>query len=174
MPCPTALQPYFRRAKLRDCMLHPTLAYPVVCKLLALSLLSWFRSAKGRIKTCGAFVTATHEICVRQATHISHVFLQALHVASAGLKAICSRLTCEGIEACRLACGGHGYLAASGLPSLLGSYKQSATVEGGCSRRTLGHCCELSERDRLSLERLEYRFEPIVIARQLLRVRVGS
>jgi hypothetical protein len=28
----------------------------------------------------------------------------ALHVASAGLKALCSRLTCEGIEACRQAC----------------------------------------------------------------------
>ena len=56
--------------------------------------------------------------------------LQALHVASAGLKAICSQITCDGIEACRLACGGHGYLAVSGLPELLGTYKQMATVEG--------------------------------------------
>ena len=55
---------------------------------------------------------------------------EALHVASAGLKALCSRLTCEGLETCRLACGGHGFLASSALPDVLGTYKQNATVEG--------------------------------------------
>eukprot|EP00913_Durusdinium_trenchii_P018643 g17518.t1 len=43
-----------------------------------------------------------------------------LHVASSGLKALCSRIAGDGIETCRRACGGHGYLAASGLPELLG------------------------------------------------------
>ena len=70
-------------------------------------------------------LTATHVTAMLNAGDAA-----ALHVASAGLKALCSRLTCEGIETCRLACGGHGYLEASGLPSLLGTFKQNATVEG--------------------------------------------
>jgi hypothetical protein len=36
--------------------------------------------------------------------------------------------TAEGIEDCRKCCGGHGYLAASGLPELLGDYLQNCTV----------------------------------------------
>lgn len=54
----------------------------------------------------------------------------SLHVASSGLKALCSKITCDNIESCRKACGGHGYLLSSGLPDLLGTYKQNATVEG--------------------------------------------
>merc|ERR1712166_24662 len=54
----------------------------------------------------------------------------AMHIASSGLKALCSRVTADGIEACRKACGGHGYLETSGLPSLLGTWVQNCTVEG--------------------------------------------
>mmetsp|Transcript_44772 Transcript_44772/g.97463 ORF Transcript_44772/g.97463 Transcript_44772/m.97463 type:complete len:678 (-) Transcript_44772:354-2387(-) len=54
----------------------------------------------------------------------------ALHLASSGLKALCTRITSDGIEACRKACGGHGYLSASGLPELFGTYVQNSTVEG--------------------------------------------
>jgi len=54
----------------------------------------------------------------------------SLHVASSGLKALCSKITCDNIEICRKACGGHGYLLSSGLVQLLGTYKQNATVEG--------------------------------------------
>merc|ERR1719420_2514347 len=53
-----------------------------------------------------------------------------LHLASSGLKALCSRITSDGIEACRKACGGHGYLCSSGLPELHGTYLQNCTVEG--------------------------------------------
>merc|ERR1712151_1259900 len=51
---------------------------------------------------------------------------EAIHVSSSGMKALCSRVTSDGIEAC----GGHGYLLASGLPELLGGYIQNVTVEG--------------------------------------------
>ena len=54
----------------------------------------------------------------------------AIHMASSGLKSLCSRVTADGIEACRKACGGHGYLSSSGLPDLLGTYLQNCTVEG--------------------------------------------
>jgi acyl-CoA oxidase len=55
---------------------------------------------------------------------------EAIHVSSSGMKALCSRITSDGIEVCRRACGGHGYLQASGLPELLGGYLQNVTVEG--------------------------------------------
>jgi acyl-CoA oxidase len=54
----------------------------------------------------------------------------ALHLASSGLKSLCSKITATGIEECRKACGGHGYLQTSGLPELLGTYLQNCTVEG--------------------------------------------
>lgn len=40
------------------------------------------------------------------------------------LQALCTWITCEGIEKCRLASGGHGYSLLSGLPSIYASYVQ--------------------------------------------------
>ena len=56
--------------------------------------------------------------------------LAELHATSSGLKAVCTSITADGRENIRRACGGHGYLLSSGLPTLLGSYLQSVTVEG--------------------------------------------
>mmetsp|Transcript_37 Transcript_37/g.48 ORF Transcript_37/g.48 Transcript_37/m.48 type:complete len:671 (+) Transcript_37:37-2049(+) len=53
-----------------------------------------------------------------------------LHASSSGLKSLCTRITADGIEDLRKACGGHGYLLASGFPELSGTYLQSVTVEG--------------------------------------------
>jgi len=36
----------------------------------------------------------------------------------------------DAIEKCRKACGGHGYLCASGLPELFAAYIPSCTYEG--------------------------------------------
>jgi acyl-CoA oxidase len=43
---------------------------------------------------------------------------------------VCSWITCDTIERCRLSCGGHGYSLLSGLPSIYASYVQNATWEG--------------------------------------------
>jgi len=56
--------------------------------------------------------------------------LPEVHAASSGLKSLTTRLASDGIEECRKACGGHGYLLSSGLPTLLNDYVQSCTVEG--------------------------------------------
>ncbi|GMH95739.1 hypothetical protein TrST_g12682 [Triparma strigata] len=53
-----------------------------------------------------------------------------LHASLSTLKAFCSTVAAEGIENCRRACGGHGYLVASGFPELLTTYQQNPTVEG--------------------------------------------
>jgi len=53
-----------------------------------------------------------------------------LHASLSALKSYCSGEAADGIEDCRKACGGHGYLVASGLPELLTTYLQNPTVEG--------------------------------------------
>lgn len=46
------------------------------------------------------------------------------------VQALSTWITCDGIEACRRGCGGHGYSLLSGLPTLYASYVQNATWEG--------------------------------------------
>jgi hypothetical protein len=57
--------------------------------------------------------------------------LPELHALSSGLKALCTDITAAGIEACRRQCGGHGYMLASGLPTLFNSYVQVCVCGGG-------------------------------------------
>lgn len=56
--------------------------------------------------------------------------LPELHSILSGMKALSTWITCDGIEACRRGCGGHGYSLLSGLPTLYASYVQNATWEG--------------------------------------------
>lgn len=56
--------------------------------------------------------------------------LPDLHALSSGAKALCTWTTADGIEKCRLTCGGHGYSKLSGLPTLLQNYVQNCTWEG--------------------------------------------
>jgi acyl-CoA oxidase len=53
-----------------------------------------------------------------------------IHASSSALKSFSTMIAADGIEECRRACGGHGFLACSGLPELLTSYLQNPTVEG--------------------------------------------
>lgn len=56
------------------------------------------------------------------------------HASLAGLKSMSTTIAAEGIEDCRRCCGGHGYLACSGLPELSGNFLQQVTVEVRCTR----------------------------------------
>eukprot|EP00249_Psilotum_nudum_P020477 c27721_g2_i1 orf=399-2420(+) len=56
--------------------------------------------------------------------------LQEAHACTAGLKALTTSVTADGIEECRKLCGGHGYLCASGLPELYAAYVPACTYEG--------------------------------------------
>jgi acyl-CoA oxidase len=53
-----------------------------------------------------------------------------IHASSSALKSFSTIIAADGIEECRKACGGHGFLASSGLPELFTTYLQSPTVEG--------------------------------------------
>jgi acyl-CoA oxidase len=56
--------------------------------------------------------------------------LPEVHASTAGLKALTTGFTADGIEECRKLCGGNGYLMASGLPDLYCAYVPACTYEG--------------------------------------------
>ncbi|VFV45951.1 peroxisomal acyl-coenzyme a oxidase [Lynx pardinus] len=56
--------------------------------------------------------------------------LPELHALTAGLKAFTSWTTNAAIEACRMACGGHGYSHCSGLPNIYVNFTPTCTFEG--------------------------------------------
>ena len=56
--------------------------------------------------------------------------LPDLHAITSGLKAVVTHQVCLGIEQCRMACGGHGYSDASGLPQLFAFAVGGCTYEG--------------------------------------------
>ena len=45
--------------------------------------------------------------------------LMEMHVLTSTLKAVSTVLAAEGMEQCRKACGGHGYLNAAGITEIL-------------------------------------------------------
>ncbi|XP_008511549.1 peroxisomal acyl-coenzyme A oxidase 1 isoform X3 [Equus przewalskii] len=56
--------------------------------------------------------------------------LPELHALTAGLKAFTSWTSNAAIEACRMACGGHGYSHCSGLPNIYVTFTATCTFEG--------------------------------------------
>ncbi|CAH0690974.1 unnamed protein product [Chilo suppressalis] len=56
--------------------------------------------------------------------------LPELHATACCLKAVCSRDAGSLVEECRLACGGHGYMASSNLPLTYGVTIAAVTYEG--------------------------------------------
>eukprot|EP01099_Mayorella_cantabrigiensis_P001049 TRINITY_DN1436_c0_g1_i1.p1 TRINITY_DN1436_c0_g1~~TRINITY_DN1436_c0_g1_i1.p1 ORF type:complete len:701 (-),score=144.17 TRINITY_DN1436_c0_g1_i1:48-2150(-) len=59
-----------------------------------------------------------------------HSLLSEVHAVSSGFKSLTTTLAGEGMEQCRLCCGGHGYTKSSGLPDLYASYIGVVTAEG--------------------------------------------
>ncbi len=56
--------------------------------------------------------------------------IKEIAAASAGLKALCTKIAVEGIEDCRKCCGGNGYLMNSGLAQFGCDYLWQITAEG--------------------------------------------
>lgn len=56
--------------------------------------------------------------------------LADVHVASSSLKAYCTKQSLDGIEECRQALGGHGFLAYAGYSSLFADQAPTVTYEG--------------------------------------------
>jgi len=56
--------------------------------------------------------------------------LKELAASSAGLKALCTFITANGIEDLRKCCGGNGYLLNSGISQIINDYYVQVTAEG--------------------------------------------
>lgn len=56
--------------------------------------------------------------------------LPELHAIACCLKAVSTADTSLGVEVCRLACGGHGYMTSSNLPGMYGLATAMCTYEG--------------------------------------------
>ncbi|XP_021931418.1 probable peroxisomal acyl-coenzyme A oxidase 1 isoform X2 [Zootermopsis nevadensis] len=56
--------------------------------------------------------------------------LPELHALSCCLKAVCTADAAQGVEICRLSCGGHGYMTCSSMPSIYGLVTAACTYEG--------------------------------------------
>ncbi|KAI7897396.1 acyl-CoA dehydrogenase/oxidase C-terminal [Mucor mucedo] len=82
--------------------------------------------------------------------------LKETHSTSAGLKAFCTWNCLSTIEACRQACGGHGYSAYTGLSSMYADFAVQCTWEGDNTILTLqlGRYLISSYRDALGGKKL--------------------
>lgn len=56
--------------------------------------------------------------------------LKETHATAAGLKAFCTWACLSAIDTCRQCCGGHGYSAYSGFPSMYSDFAVQCTWEG--------------------------------------------
>lgn len=61
---------------------------------------------------------------------VSKAEMTDIHASSSCLKSYTTTVAADGMEDCRKACGGHGFLESSGLPELILTYLQNPTVEG--------------------------------------------
>lgn len=100
------------------------------------------------LHAAGKAVWAAYETYETEKKQGRYGTLPELHASSSGLKALCTECAADGIEAARRACGGHGYSALSGLPTLYASYVQNTTWEGDNNvlllQVCLLACCVLS------------------------------
>ncbi|KAL4217668.1 Peroxisomal acyl-coenzyme A oxidase 1 [Mactra antiquata] len=83
--------------------------------------------------------------------------MQVLHALAAGLKAFSSEVTSAGIDRLRMACGGHGYSHASGIPKIWANITPACTYEGEntvmylqCARYLVKQFAEASTGKKLS------------------------
>lgn len=56
--------------------------------------------------------------------------MHQLHALSCCLKAVCTSDAAKGVEVLRMACGGHGYMECSNMPSTYGMVTAACTYEG--------------------------------------------
>ena len=70
------------------------------------------------------------DITTEKSTSLAVENMSEIVATSAGLKSLCTFLTTQGIEDCRKACGGNGYLMNSGIAAVASDYLWQTTAEG--------------------------------------------
>ncbi|KAJ8020870.1 Peroxisomal acyl-coenzyme A oxidase 1 [Holothuria leucospilota] len=89
-----------------------------------------------QIATAYAFLVCGDQLKERYMTYLSQTdegnfsALPELHGTTAGVKAFSTEMAANGLEILRMACGGHGFSAASGFPEIYGNVVAACTYEG--------------------------------------------
>ncbi|CAJ0567732.1 unnamed protein product, partial [Mesorhabditis spiculigera] len=78
----------------------------------------------------GAEVVALYQKTLEKIDEGDVTLMTDLHAVTSGMKAVVSFETGNAIEQCRMACGGHGYSAASRFPEIYGVQIGGCTYEG--------------------------------------------
>jgi len=78
----------------------------------------------------GIFLLEMYQKVMGQIRQGNTEALADLHAVASGMKAVSTFQTALGIEQCRMACGGHGYSLASGLPQVYSVAVGGCTYEG--------------------------------------------
>jgi acyl-CoA oxidase len=66
-------------------------------------------------------------------TMVSKTLVSDIHASTSALKSFVTMITADGMEDCRKACGGHGFLACSGLPELAATKQRKKKMTRGRS-----------------------------------------
>jgi len=98
--------------------------------LLAASYIIYFTGIQVKQHLSNLEYELIHNSSSSTANDVTKTQVSDLHATTSALKSFSSTLSTDGIEDCRKACGGHGFLASSGLPELLTYSLQHPTVEG--------------------------------------------
>uniref|UniRef100_A0A182WDD3 Acyl-coenzyme A oxidase n=1 Tax=Anopheles minimus TaxID=112268 RepID=A0A182WDD3_9DIPT len=77
-----------------------------------------------------ACVTSDAQVRMLRAESIESDLLLEIHIVASAVKPICSWAARDGIQDCREACGGHGYLRMAGLADLRADNDANVTYEG--------------------------------------------
>ncbi|PFH38229.1 acyl-CoA dehydrogenase, middle domain-containing protein [Besnoitia besnoiti] len=78
----------------------------------------------------GIWMDAFYNTFIEEAKKGDFSKLEEIHAVTSCLKATITLAVADGIEKCRKACGGHGYLLASGIPIQFVNFVPVATYEG--------------------------------------------
>ncbi|KAF2872387.1 acyl-CoA dehydrogenase/oxidase C-terminal [Massariosphaeria phaeospora] len=110
--------------------LLPLLAATFALHFTGAAMMALYQESQKKMNTRDASKDSSMRRPGPEETESGSDILADLHASSCGLKALSSTIAAEGLEACRRACGGHGYSSFSGIGSWYADYLPTITWEG--------------------------------------------
>ncbi|KAL1797522.1 hypothetical protein ACET3X_004128 [Alternaria dauci] len=110
--------------------LLPLLAATFALHFTGKSMMDMYRENQKKIAEGTATNAPSNRAPGPEEVQSSSDMLADLHASSCALKSLSSTIAAEGLEACRRACGGHGYSNFSGIGSWYADYLPNITWEG--------------------------------------------
>lgn len=109
--------------------LLPLLAATFALHFTGKSMMDMYQENKKKMES-GGKQDSSNRGAGPEETQAGSDLLADLHASSCALKSLSSTIAAEGLEACRRACGGHGYSSFSGIGPWYADYLPTITWEG--------------------------------------------